>query len=264
MTFSQLHGHKPVRTIAQVDEIDTALRTGLWNVTFLRFFLNWEVYTQGDGVDIYRSIWVNLLDRDLTAFPEPVEHARPSAQRIILQGPWFEVYDLIEAFAERAEDDELTEAYNNVLAKHLSGYRIVNLKVTPMTNEMEIAEVTDATDLPPRFEAAQHHIDLALAHFSRTERPDYINTVKEAVSGVEAAAKVITGTSPLGKALGKLGRDRPEIDAGLLNGWKAIYGFASNVARHGSDEVPDVSQDLARYILVTCSAFVNFLVSLDS
>ena len=40
-----------------------------------------------------------------------------------------------------------------------------------------------------RLGAAQKHFSKALRHFRNRERPDYENTVKEAVCAVEAAAK---------------------------------------------------------------------------
>ena len=52
-----------------------------------------------------------------------------------------------------------------------------------------------------------------------------------------------------------------------LKGWKGIYGFTSDSGgiRHADYQgsVP-ASQELAQYFLVTCSAMVNLLTTLQS
>jgi len=57
------------------------------------------------------------------------------------------------------------------------------------------------------------------------------------------------------------------VHPALLKGWKGIYGFTSDSGgiRHADYQgsVP-ATQELARYFLVTCSAMVNLLTTLQS
>lgn len=79
-------------------------------------------------------------------------------------------------------------------------------EVTPITNDAEIETIEQAAATP--YDSVNQHISKALAHYADLKNPDYENSVKEAISAVEAMCCVITGTSgrqaTLGKAIKKL------------------------------------------------------------
>jgi hypothetical protein len=84
--------------------------------------------------------------------------------------------------------------------------------------------------------------------------------MKESISAVEAACQVITGerTATLGKALKKIGVHRA-IEEGFLR----IYGYPSDAdgIRHALSDDSTVDVDDARFFLVACSAFANYLIA---
>lgn len=94
----------------------------------------------------------------------------------------------------------------------------------------------------------------------------YPNSIKESISAVESKTGQLTGKHTLGKALDEMKKSGPYVHPSLVEGWKKIYGWASDEdgLRHGGDSAPTPDQDLARYVLVTCSAFVNLLTAAEA
>jgi len=126
-----------------------------------------------------------------------------------------------------------------------------------------VAEIEAALKIP--FDSARGHLKKALAHFSNRENPDYENSIKESISAVESVAKEVTGDSKA--TLGELA-NRLNIHPAFRGGLKKLYGFTSDAGgiRHADDSSkpgkylkPD--QATARFMLVTCSAFVNYIIA---
>lgn len=259
--FSDRYGHTEIRSIAQLDSMDAPLRMALWNATYLRYFKDWDAYNNNFAHAVMVRVWTRLLNRDLASLPDN-PNAGLAVKTIFDTGKWYEVYNLIEALATGPRASRLVDTYNRILEMHVSGYRIVGGQVTQLIDEQQVAEVEKALSESTRFAGANHHLKTALTLYSRLEKPDYANSIKESISAVEAVARELTGKATLGPALDQLKKDRPEIHPALLVGWKNLYGYTSDEAaiRHGGPNAPDISPDLARYFLVTCSAFVNLLI----
>ena len=72
--------------------------------------------------------------------------------------------------------------------------------------------------------------------------------------------QIITGDSKatLGKALKQL-----NVHKALESGFSAIYGYTNDAdgIRHAISGESSVDEDDARFFLVSCSAFVNYLIS---
>lgn len=111
------------------------------------------------------------------------------------------------------------------------------------------------------------HTEKSLEHYSKKPEPDLTNAIKESISSVEAAARIVVGSEKdtLGEALKKLGK-AGAVHPSLVAGWKNIYGFTSDVGgiRHASNtEEVAVDANLAKYMLISCSAFANYLMELE-
>ena len=94
------------------------------------------------------------------------------------------------------------------------------------------------------------------------QAPDYPNSVKESISAVEAITKKITGEGTLSAGLKKLQSVGLNIHPALKEGWLKIYGWTSDEdgVRHGAIDAATIDQTMAKYILVSCSAFVSYLI----
>ncbi len=190
----------------------------------------------------------------------------------VLQDDWFDVLDLIEEivrYLTRFEDartqgnsSAIVEALNNRFEQYLVGYRFIGGKITPLDSTTEAEAVITAQADTEVLTGARHSLDQAVEHLADRQNPDYANSIKESISAVEAVVKKITGEGTLGAGLTKLEGAGLKIHPGLKGAWSKMYGWTSDGSgiRHGDIDAADADQALAKYVLVTCSAFVSYLV----
>jgi len=176
---------------------------------------------------------------------------------------WFEVFDFIEFLYEYYPDkdviDKLNSLLNSVLEEENSAYRIIDGVVTPLTDKEEIKEIEKALNPPDRFAPVKEHIKNSLKHLSDKKEPDYEDSIRESIHAVESLAKIITGKE---KSLSGLIQSLKDIPFDLREGFKELYNWSSKNLRHGKSgkELPTGFEE-AIYMIVTCSAFVNYVIA---
>jgi DNA-binding transcriptional ArsR family regulator len=177
----------------------------------------------------------------------------------ILKGKWFDVYDLLEAILEVIDDERLEETLNSYLERELAGYRIVDQLFVEITAADEIAAVEEAIE--EGGSGASEHLRTALSHLADRSAPDYRNSIKESICAVESMARVVTGNekATLGEALKTL--ESNGLHKALRDGFNKLYGYTSDEhgIRHAMLEEPNLTASDAKFFLVACSAFVNYL-----
>ena len=188
---------------------------------------------------------------------------------------WAEVYDVLEFVVQNVRDVSVqadprvvaVEA-NNILARERSAYRFVAGELTQITAPAEIAEVERAAESTAvkGLDGAREHLKQALSLYGKRPDPDYRNAIKEAISAVESVVKVINGKrgGGLHEALEAVS-GRIELHPALKTGLEKLYAYTSDKdgVRHAiyGDDAAAVDETDARFMIVTCSAFVNFLIS---
>lgn len=119
--------------------------------------------------------------------------------------------------------------------------------------------------LPDPLKPVTEHIKTAVALFSDRKAPNYRNSIKESISAVEAMCKIITGNekTTLGQALKKLEDKGIELHAALRSSFSSLYGYTNDAdgIRHALLEESTLDFDDAKFMLVSCSAFVNYLAA---
>jgi hypothetical protein len=117
--------------------------------------------------------------------------------------------------------------------------------------------MTDNDSLRP----VSTHIETALKLLSDRNRPDYRNSMKESISAVEALCKIIAQNdkATLGPALDAVAA-KTKLHPKLQDGFKALYGYTSDDhgIRHALKDDSQPNEEDARFLLVICSAFVNY------
>lgn len=191
--------------------------------------------------------------------------------------PWYKKLDLLEFVIEymvneSAENNNLNgitfckhfaTSLNNEFERLYYGYRIVDGKVTPITDDMEIEVIEEA--LANSKDNIRVHLSEALKLFSDKEHPDYRNSIKESISAVEALCRELTGEDTLGKALKKLEDKGIVIQDQLKQAFIKLYAYTNQPdtgIRHSlmdDDATYHPSYNEAYFMLVACSAFVNYL-----
>lgn len=272
--FSDRLGITKPPTLVQADSMDDRLRNSLWN-ELLYWFL------QGDTEMNWRRAAARVGTHHLKVPLDtvPTHNSTQSAawlRDIFFKSKWFEVYNLVEFLVQQHDwimgspydRAEFMSLLNGALEEERSAYRCIDEEIVPITEPVEIEAVdgaiTDAGNT--RLDGVRVHLRKALEHFSRRPSPDYHNAIKEAISAVESTVKCMTGLSKaeLGEALDTLAKRTP-IHAALASACKKLYGYTSDEKgiRHalGLDEAEHVGFDEAKLMIVTCSAFVSFLIA---
>lgn len=272
MKFSERLGYKTVREKLQYEEIDLDLKNSLWSVFLESFFNNLSEY--GSNSDLYnyhRSLWLDLFKHPIdTAFISEGQHVFKDELKTFLRTfffkgkNWYDPYDLIE-FSARFATPNFVKDVNQVLQREKSAYRFVNRIITPITSETEISAIEDVVTSKDIYQSVSTHLNAALMHLTNKKNPDYRNSIKESISGVESMCKIFTKDekATLGATLTQLGKDE-KIHPAMKNAFSALYGYSSDDAgiRHAlmeGDRKVDFHE--AKFMLVTCSAFINFLKS---
>ena len=177
---------------------------------------------------------------------------------------WYELYDFVEFIANNypySGHKEFIVACNATLEKEVSAYRFVNGLITRITDETEIAEIDRA--LEGAQDPVRTHLRRALELLSNRESPDYRNSIKESISAVESLVATVVGEKgTLGQLLKKL-EEGIGLHPALKAAFGSLYGYTSDQdgIRHAILESRDLTFEDAKFFLVVCSTFVNFVES---
>ena len=265
--FSVRHGYQQQKSI-QYENMNAGLRTGLWNVLYECFI---------DSINsihphfIFGIIWTQFLKEPHDKYSHRVLFvSKNSIKNIFLSSEWYKVFNLIEFvisfLSDPTEQDtkrRFIDQCNQTLEQENSAYKIVGGCVAEITAEQEIESIEDAMATP--HDGANGHIKNALSLFSRRENPDYRNSIKESISAVESIIREITGEDAVSAGVDKLNKHGIKLHGAHRSALKKLYGFTSdaNGIRHAStnSDLLDINRNTARFMLIACSAFVNYIIS---
>jgi len=178
---------------------------------------------------------------------------------------WYEVYDFIEFVAKYDNNDKFMSFCNSILEREMSAYRFVNGDITKITSREEIESIESSLKIPNKFNAATIHLTSALRLMSDRKKPDYRNSIKESISAVEAVCIIIAEDpkATLGSAL-KIITAKPdfELHSSLKLAFEKLYGYTSDAEgiRHALLDEPNLKFEDAKFMMVSCSAFINYLI----
>lgn len=263
-TFSQRNGYVPIPPKMVPEAITSELRNTLWNL------INDAISSEEYG-NLTESLWIRLYKLPADSRPRLSNYngvfwheSWKLVRENILNGEWHEVYDHVEFLGKYRP--KLIPAFNSVLAHEAAAYRIIGHQVCQITDENEIESIQNALGDSDRFSPVADHIKAALLLMTDRVCPDYRNSIKESISAVESAAKIVTQNpnAELGKILRHL-EAAGKINGALVKGFSAIYGWTSDQQgiRHAMLEEPNLKQSDAKFFLVICSAFANYLKAAD-
>ncbi|WP_420641082.1 AbiJ-NTD4 domain-containing protein [Candidatus Leptofilum sp.] len=266
--FSERTGFKSISSTIQIDNMNGDLRHSLWNVLNVYILLPYrkyhnESYNYKSISGFFTSLWFDYfkipLDQMSRHQGQQVDHLWTYFQKC----QWFEVYDFLEYVINYFGSTELVEGMNMILERELAGFRFIGGVCSNITGEQEIEMLSEATiDLD--FPSVATHLRRALALLSDKKSPDYRNSIKESISAVESLANIITGTSTatLGDAL-KVLESKGELHPALKRSFLSLYGYTSNAhgIRHAMLEEPNLSAADAKFFLLSCTSFINYLKS---
>ena len=268
--FSKKYGYEVEKSI-EYERVSDELRIRIWNV-----FYSFDIQAGGlssKRINLafngQRTIEMKIADK--LGFLLGLSGAGGSPDKqikdYILKAEWYKVFDFIDIHLSCLDDEDRAKRsiqYNEVLEAEKSGYRVVNFEISPITNKEEICVIEKAVTSP--YDSVNLHISKALSMYSDSQFPDYENSIKESISAVESICCIITGhdgpNTSLGKTIKKLKDSGVHIHAAMENAFSSLYGYTSDETgiRHGGIDFKNAPAEDAKFMLVSCSAFVNYLI----
>lgn len=271
-SFRERVGTVQPRSVIQVEELDAETRVRLWNVLHTLFEQSDRVGGWSEPANRANDwIWTEVLKEPADTAPSRTSVRRLVKQQI-LDGSWDvaletvdEVLRVIDAEPDLSSSG-LAQAGRELLDQEfercLVGYRFIDSQIAPIDNQLDVDAITQALGDAADFSGARHHLERAIDLLSNRKSPDFANAVKESISAVESVVSKVTGKDTLGKGLKTLKDKGIVIHPSLETAWSKTYGWSSDAdgIRHALIEPTRVDPELAKYMLVACSAFVSYLI----
>ena len=285
-TFSQRQGIEPMTKPLQIESMDDDLRNRLWNVMLAAIwdpmrdrcprYLGIAYPESGSQIDRFvNRFWGFHLKQRLDALDHRWVHLQKQFEGIYFGATWDRAYGFVEGAGEahefvfgRAGAERFREACNEVLRAEGSPYRFVRGTglLAPFTNPIEVHAILEAreTMLLHHCRVVHEHLDQALRHLASRENPNYVDSVGQSWRAVEAMLRLICHDDGLtgGKAINECqNKCSLAVDGSL---WAALHKLHAYRAECGAghprkEETPEPQCEDARFMLVTCSAYTNYL-----
>lgn len=269
--FSQRFGFKPNKSIMQAKSMDDDLRNRIWNALFNVFWMQISGIFFGrdqtqDIIILINDIWNKYFKKQVDTIPVYSGQVKSVLKEYYFQLTWNEVYDFLEFIINNyrieSENKRFINICNHVLKEEHSAYRIIEGKISPITSEVEIKEIEEAINDKDNFKTISEHLGTALVLLSDRKTPDYRNSIKESISAVESICKILAKDekAKFEDAL-KILENNIGLHGALKKAYSSLYGYTSDAdgIRHALMDEPNLSFEDAKFMLVICSAFVNYL-----
>lgn len=295
MRFSQRIGKTPIKVELEREGLSLELKNLLWNHLIIsisnnssshsstlnirktvisRFAVleNDEISCAEDYIiSVLCKLWINYFRKSISNLPF-ISHYQNQTfydfklvldeyEKIFYNSEWYESLDLIEQIGKYFPF--LHEQWNSAFEQEMSAYRFVNGEIIEINSKEEIAEIEQAINDNDQFNAVKIHLETALTLMSNRENPDYRNSIKESISAIESIVKKIINDdkATLGQALKRV-QERHNLPNALKEAFNKLYGYTSDEGgiRHAlTDDSIEVTYAEARFMLIACSAFINYL-----
>ena len=279
--FSDRNSIKPISKIIQVDSLADDTRIVLFNT--LNNVLNHQIKSLGCDEDILCKIMTEELfdevyyDRYRNKFDslmdDILEMFKTESYDMILTMIEFicsMVYETYEDYNNRTHYCFPNDYYdtfkvmNTAFENEYIGYRFIKDRIVKITNDEEIKAIEESASTP--FDKVNKSISKSISFLSESSNKDYKNAIKEAIIAVEQLFNIILETNglTLTNALGQI-CDKIHIDINLKESIKNLYKYTNEVngIRHGNNKDSDeISFDEAKYVLLICSATINYFSTL--
>ena len=281
--FSHRHGFCQMKPVIIKDGISQEIINAIGtcydalcinlNSIYERFYSGSKLFMQ---YDIEKELWIHFANRRLSEFEQNGQYYL-IFNDLLLPGhlPWNRILDMLEYVCKWVNMniphyDYLKDILNDFEANINDefdrldyGYRIVNHCVTDITADAEIEAINEA--LNNSKDNVNVHLQSAIKNYSARPNPDVRNSIKESISAVEAICRELTGENTLGSALKRLEDNGVVIHKMLKDEFVKFYVYTNDPSsgiRHAimdNDGTYVPSKDEAYYMIVSCSAFINYL-----
>lgn len=277
--FSERYGYtKPSDTLIRekmTEEVENALCSCYDRLAdYIRTRLSYRDETYKE-MELF--LWTDFLNERLNNFYDEYGGYMIVATYVLKEKrfPWFQKLNMVEMSVKwlykRSKNNQwlsnTTSSFTNMINREFTrlnyAYRFVEEEIVEITSEEEIITIEKAINESKN--NVRLHLQTALEQLAKKPTGDYRNSIKESISAVEAVCREFTGKNTLGDALNELGKAGIEIPKVMKDGLEKLYGYTNNKEtgiRHAlmdneGSYVPSSAE--AVFMLVSCSAFINYL-----
>ena len=275
--FSDRMGISKINAEIQIHDLDGRTRITLSNLFSALYEdmcsdINFESWAEHLYLDMMWNVFVERVSPGSINSIMAMNGISDRINETIIKGDYDDVLTILEfiivkmeeIYEKHREAQDLQSYFNNIFLREFVGYRFVNGFITPITDDIEIESIEEATK--SEYDNVSKHITKAIYHLSNRENPDYENSIKESISAVEAICVIIVkdDKATLGKAMKKLQLTGGiTIHPSLQTAFEKIYGYTSDDEsgiRHSAGiGGKNATFEEAKYMVVACSAFINYL-----
>lgn len=219
---------------------------------------------------LFKALWVDYFKKPTDTIPTFYYDQNGGLGRLrsyFFNAKWYEVYEFIEFVSVHeptGKCDEFIAACNKFMERENSGYRFVDRKIIEISSSDEVSEIESAIEGSTPYYGVKQHLSSAISLLSDKEKPDYRNSIKESVSAVESLCKTVSNDekATLGAALKILGK-KGNMHPALKSAFSSLYGYTSDAdgIRHALMEENKLTSADARFMLISCSAFINYVIA---
>lgn len=267
--FSERYGYiKPSDVIIR-ERITPEIQNAICS-SFDRLYrkIGWDIYLL-----LERYLWTYFLNKREADYADENTYHVVATRLISSDEDWYRKLDMVEfvvkyIFTHKSGVPfhyacDFVSDLNSEFARLNFAYRIVDKEIVEITSDEEIVAIENA--LANGTATVRHHLNEALRLMSQRPLSDSRNSIKESISAVEAFCREKTGESTLGKALSKLENNGIKIPKMLKEAFDKLYAYTNQKdtgIRHAlmdDDGTYVPSSDEAMFMLVSCSAFINYL-----
>lgn len=266
--FSERVGGQPPFS-SGLSEASDKLRTATWNLLH-PILLPIELRQLSNYQEAATAIWGHLHWAT-----DEVPHNGYDGRRT-LKGQWFrcdwlaffDVFEFCVHLVARLHESKRHSWFilvNQLLEQQGCAYRFISEELAPITNPLEMAEVEAAAECA--IGAVATHIRSALEQLPPNPKTSARNSIKESISAVEATFKELTDSpsATFGDGLKAFEAKCGPLHPSLRRGFEKLYAYTNGPEgiRHAlDDDSREVTVDDARFMLIACSAFANYLVAI--
>lgn len=272
--FSERKGLKHFSDIVQTNDLNERTRNKIYSVISEKFddlYIDYSNALKDKFVEyLYKELF-SKTERDIPMWGNDYDYDRVfnTIYAIIIEYDYTDIFTFIEGIitffvvADKITynrynyKNEYIKSISNVFKNENVNYKIINNKITDIVNEQQINSIEETLNNP--YKEVSAHYAKAIEQLYSVK--DFDNSIKESILSVESMCQILTQNSKatLGDALKQL---KDKIHPALKSAFEKLYGYTSdaNGIRHANGlGEGDSTFEEAKYMLVSCSAFVNYL-----
>jgi hypothetical protein len=255
-----------------LNAITESLKNKLWNVIelyFLNYLDNRRSFnsTSTQIHEVVYPIWHNIKKDIISNIEYSPFNVKVQLRQYFFSCEWGDAFEVLESIILSSEEinphhETFIDGLNHSFESEYYGYRVIDKMVSPITDEIELEAIKSAiTDF--KYEEPKTHLKKAIGFLSDRINPDYANSIKESISAVESICRIITNENSFDSAINKLESLKLLEHKRMKEAVNKLFAYTNDKSsgiRHAivEEHTPPKFED-AQFILVTCSAFINYI-----